>query len=57
MTSAAFIAVAGLLTLGAISPGPAVLMSARTGVTEGLRTGFFLSLASGPGRSSGRRWP
>lgn len=49
MTSAAFIGVAGLLTLGAISPGPAVLMSARTGVTEGLRTGFFLSLGIGAG--------
>ena len=49
MTSAAFIAVAGLLTLGAISPGPAVLMSARTGVTEGLRTGIFLSLGIGAG--------
>jgi threonine/homoserine/homoserine lactone efflux protein len=46
VTSAAFIAVAGLLTLGAISPGPAVLMSARTGVTEGLRTGFFLFWAT-----------
>lgn len=49
MSLAAFIAVAGLLTLGAISPGPAVLMSARTGVTEGLRTGFFLSLGIGAG--------
>jgi threonine/homoserine/homoserine lactone efflux protein len=49
VTLAAFIAVAGLLTLGAISPGPAVLMSARTGVTEGLRTGFFLSLGIGAG--------
>jgi threonine/homoserine/homoserine lactone efflux protein len=49
MTLAAFIAVAGLLTMGAVSPGPAVLMSARTGVTEGLRTGFFLSLGIGAG--------
>ncbi|MBA3910567.1 MAG: transporter [Rhodobacter sp.] len=49
MTLAAFIAVAGLLTMGAISPGPAVLMSARTGVAEGLRTGFFLSLGIGAG--------
>jgi threonine/homoserine/homoserine lactone efflux protein len=46
---AAFLAVAGLLTLGAISPGPAVLMSARTGVSEGMRTGFFLSLGIGAG--------
>ncbi len=49
MTAASFLAVAGLLTMGAISPGPAVLMSARTGVTEGLRTGFFLSLGIGAG--------
>ncbi|KAF0116967.1 MAG: lysine exporter protein LysE/YggA [Rhodobacteraceae bacterium] len=49
MTLAAFLAVAGLLTMGAVSPGPAVLMSARTGVTEGLRTGFFLSLGIGAG--------
>ena len=49
MTLAAFLAVATLLTLGAISPGPAVLMSARTGVTEGMRTGFFLALGIGLG--------
>jgi threonine/homoserine/homoserine lactone efflux protein len=49
MTLTAFLAVATLLTLGAISPGPAVLMSARTGVTEGLRTGFFLSMGIGLG--------
>ncbi|MBY0352191.1 LysE family transporter [Tabrizicola sp.] len=49
MTLAAFLAVAGLLTMGAVSPGPAVLMSARTGVTEGVRTGFFLSLGIGAG--------
>ena len=49
MTLTAFLAVAGLLAMGAASPGPAVLMSARTGVTEGLRTGFFLSLGIGAG--------
>jgi threonine/homoserine/homoserine lactone efflux protein len=49
VTLAAFLAVAGLLTMGAVSPGPAVLMSARTGVSEGLRTGFFLSLGIGAG--------
>ncbi len=49
MTWAGFIAVAALLTMGAVSPGPAVLMSARTGVTEGLRTGFFLSIGIGLG--------
>lgn len=49
MTPTAFIAVATLLTLGAASPGPAVLMSARTGVTEGMRTGFFLAMGIGLG--------
>jgi threonine/homoserine/homoserine lactone efflux protein len=49
VTLAAFLAVAGLLAMGAVSPGPAVLMSARTGVTEGLRTGFFLALGIGAG--------
>jgi threonine/homoserine/homoserine lactone efflux protein len=49
VTIAAFLTVAGLLTMGAVSPGPAVLMSARTGVNEGLRTGFFLSLGIGAG--------
>jgi threonine/homoserine/homoserine lactone efflux protein len=49
VTLAAFLAVAGLLTMGAVSPGPAVLMSAKTGVSEGLRTGFFLSLGIGAG--------
>ena len=49
MTLAAFLAVAALLTMGAISPGPAVLMSARTGLTEGFRTGLFLSMGIGLG--------
>ena len=49
MTLAAVLTVAGLLTMGAISPGPAVLMSARTGLTEGLRTGVFLALGIGAG--------
>ena len=49
MTLTAFLAVATLVTLGAISPGPAVLMSARTGVTEGMRTGFFLAMGIGMG--------
>lgn len=49
MTPAVFLAVAALLTMGAVSPGPAVLMSARTGVTEGLRTGFFLATGIGLG--------
>jgi threonine/homoserine/homoserine lactone efflux protein len=41
--------VAFLHLMAAISPGPAVLMSARTGVTEGLRTGFFLATGIGAG--------
>lgn len=49
MTRSAILTVAALLTIGAISPGPAVLMSARTGLTEGLRTGGFLALGIGAG--------
>jgi threonine/homoserine/homoserine lactone efflux protein len=49
MTVAAFLAVAFLHLMAAVSPGPAVLMSARTGVTEGLRTGFFLATGIGIG--------
>lgn len=49
MTLAAFLAVAGLHLMAAISPGPAVLMAARTGVTEGLRTGAFLAAGIGLG--------
>jgi threonine/homoserine/homoserine lactone efflux protein len=49
MTLAAFIAVALLHLMAAISPGPAVLMAARVGVTEGLRTGAFLAMGIGIG--------
>ncbi len=49
MTLTAFIAVALLHLMAAISPGPAVLMAARTGVTEGLRTGVFLAMGIGTG--------
>jgi threonine/homoserine/homoserine lactone efflux protein len=49
MTLTAFIAVSLLHLMAAISPGPAVLMSARTGVTEGLRTGMFLAMGIGAG--------
>jgi threonine/homoserine/homoserine lactone efflux protein len=49
MTISAFLAVALLHLMAAISPGPAVLMSARTGVTEGLRTGAFLAMGIGVG--------
>ena len=43
MTLAAFLTVAVLHLFVAISPGPAVLMAARTGVTEGFRTGMALA--------------
>ena len=43
MTLAAFLTVAILHLFVAISPGPAVLMAARTGVTEGFRTGMALA--------------
>jgi threonine/homoserine/homoserine lactone efflux protein len=49
MTLTAFLAVAFFHLMAAISPGPAVLMSARTGVTEGLRTGTFLACGIGIG--------
>ena len=49
MTLAAFVAIALLHLMAAISPGPAVLMAARTGVTEGLRTGSFLAVGIGVG--------
>ncbi len=49
MTLSAFAAVAFLHLMAAVSPGPAVLMSARTGVTQGLRTGFFLAMGIGLG--------
>ena len=49
MTLAAFLGFAVLTLLGAISPGPAVLMAARTGLNEGFRTGAFLAFGIGLG--------
>jgi threonine/homoserine/homoserine lactone efflux protein len=49
MTLAAFLTFAGLVIFAAISPGPAVLMSARTGLTEGFRTGVMLAMGIGTG--------
>jgi threonine/homoserine/homoserine lactone efflux protein len=49
MTIAAFLTIAFLHLMAAISPGPAVLLAARTGVTEGLRTGVFLAMGIGVG--------
>ena len=49
MTLAAFLTVAVMHLMAAISPGPAVLMSARIGLTEGLRAGFFVAAGIGVG--------
>jgi len=49
MTFAAFLTFAGLVTFAAISPGPAVLMSARTGLTEGARTGVLMAMGIATG--------
>lgn len=49
MTLAAFLAFAGLTLFAAVSPGPAVLMSARTGLTEGFRTGALMALGIAAG--------
>jgi len=49
VTLAAFLTFAGLVIFAAISPGPAVLMSARTGLTEGFRTGVMLALGIASG--------
>jgi threonine/homoserine/homoserine lactone efflux protein len=49
MTPALFLTIALLHLMAAISPGPAVLMSARTGVTEGFRTGAALACGIGAG--------
>jgi threonine/homoserine/homoserine lactone efflux protein len=49
MTLAAFLAFVGLVVFAAISPGPAVLMSARTGLSEGFRTGAMLAAGIGAG--------
>ncbi len=44
MTLSAFLAAWLLHLIAAASPGPTILMSARIGVTEGMRTGFFFSV-------------
>jgi RhtB (resistance to homoserine/threonine) family protein len=46
---AAFLAFAGLVLFAVVSPGPAVLMSARTGLSEGFRTGVMLALGIASG--------
>ena len=49
MTLAAFATAWFLHLLAAASPGPAVLMTARTGVTEGFRTAALLALGIAAG--------
>lgn len=49
MTLAGFGTIWFLHLLAAISPGPAVVMSARTGVVEGMRTGAMLAIGIGIG--------
>ena len=49
MSLAAFMVFCGLVVFAAISPGPAVLMAARTGLTEGFRTGVMLAMGIGSG--------
>lgn len=49
MTLAAFLALASVQLMAAISPGPAVLMTARTGVTQGLRMGVWMAAGIGFG--------
>ncbi len=49
MTLSAFLAAYVLHLVAAASPGPAILMTARIGVTEGLRTALFLAIGIGLG--------
>jgi len=49
MTASAFLAVALLHLMAAISPGPSVLMAARIGVTEGFRAGVAVAVGIGIG--------
>lgn len=49
MTLAGFAAAWALSLMAAASPGPAVLMTARVGVTEGMRTGIWLAVGIGLG--------
>ena len=49
MTLTAFFAIWSLHLMAAVSPGPAVLMSARIGIQDGLKTGLFHSVGIGLG--------
>lgn len=49
MTLSAFMAAWFIHLVAAASPGPTILMSARIGVTEGMRPGFYYALGCGIG--------
>lgn len=49
MTLAALVAIYFINLAAAISPGPAVLLAARTALCEGMRRGVFLSIGIGLG--------
>ena len=49
MTLATFLTLLGLQVMAAISPGPAVILAARTGMSHGLRSGVFLAAGIGAG--------
>ncbi|MCV6824186.1 MULTISPECIES: LysE family translocator [Halocynthiibacter] len=49
MTLSAFLAIAFLHAMAAISPGPSVLMAARTGVTHGFRAATGVAIGIGIG--------
>ncbi|MGR3713565.1 MAG: LysE family translocator [Shimia sp.] len=49
MSLAVFIAAVSLCLMAAVTPGPAVLMAARTGLQQGLKTGAALSVGIGLG--------
>jgi len=49
VTISAFLAVALLHLMAAVSPGPSVLMAARIGVTEGFRSGVAIAVGIGIG--------
>ena len=49
MTLTAFLAAWFIHLLAAASPGPTILMAARTGANEGMRSAVFLSLGFGLG--------
>ena len=49
MSIAAFLAALSLCLMAAISPGPAVLMAARVGLRDGLKTGAALAAGIGLG--------